>query len=322
MSDATHIRDILQKRHDLLKNTRAFFYDRGYIEIETANLMKTPAPDPNIEPLQVFIGGVGPYFLHTSPEIGMKKLLAAGIKKAFQICKVYRIEDHQEIHSTEFSMLEWYREGTYQDTMAETNELVSLLAQVLLGKDSKPFQKTFECFDLRTLFMEKTRIDPFGLTRTELVDQILENGFSGVDAEDTVETLFFKLFLQEIEPALPKQSPYFLMGWPAFISTMAKNRNENPNQVERFELYIGSLEIANGYTELINADEQRKRFINDNNLRKSRGDRTFDIDEDFLKALDQLRYSYTGVSVGLDRLLMALLEKDTIGAVIPGRFKV
>ncbi len=95
----------------LLKAMRDFFYSRDYLEVETPNLMTTAAPDPNIEPLQVYVDRKGPYFLHTSPEMGMKKLLHLGHERIFQICKVYRVEVHAEVHNTEFTMLEWYRKG-------------------------------------------------------------------------------------------------------------------------------------------------------------------------------------------------------------------
>lgn len=323
MSNVLQVSDILRKRHELLKSARSFFYKRGFIEVETANLMRAPAPDPNIEPLEVFAGKSGPFYLHTSPEMGMKKLLASsGIQRMFQICKVYRVEEYQQVHSTEFTMLEWYRDGNYENTMEETNALISCVAEDLLGDAGKSFQTTFDRYDLKSLFIQKTGINPFGLSRDEFLNEIQNRGFRGMDRTDTLESLFFKLFIQEIEPALPKQSPYFITGWPEFISTMAKTMDGNPHQVERFELYMGELEIANGYTELTNAREQRTRFRADNTLREKRGTRTFSVDEEFLAALDKIGDSCSGVSIGVDRLLMALLSKNTIDDVMPYRFKV
>lgn len=304
-----------------MRSIRSFFYEKGFTEVETANLMRTSAPDPNIEPLEVFSGKSGPFYLHTSPEMGMKKLLASGLQRIFQICKVYRLEEYQQVHSTEFTMLEWYREGNYEDAMDETNELVSRIARNLLPDGGVSYQTRFERYNLKSLFVQKTGINPFGLAKDELLTEIHNKGFRGMDATDTLESLFFKLFIQEVEPALPKQSPYFVTGWPAFISTMAKTMDDNPHQVERFELYIGELEIANGYTELTDAREQRARFHADNTARESCGNRTFPVDEEFLSALDTINDSYSGVSIGVDRLLMALLGKKTIDDVIPYRFK-
>ena len=232
--------DILKRRHDLLRSIRTFFYDRGYIEVETANLIKTAPPDPNIDPLEVFMSDKGPYYLHTSPEMGMKRLLTAGHKGIFQICKVYRVEEYKDIHSTEFTMLEWYREDTYLEAMAETNELVSYVARDFPGEKNKDYQKPFTVYDLETLFLNKTGIDPFHLERDALFDQMKTKGFSGIDNQDDLSSLFFKLFIQEIEGAMEKDTPYFIKDWPKFISTMAKENDGDPVKVERFAaLYEG-----------------------------------------------------------------------------------
>ena len=306
--------DILEKRHELLKNIRTFFFNRGYIEVETANLMKTPPPDPNIDPLEVFIGDKGPFYLHTSPEMGMKKLLPAGHKRIFQICKVYRTEEFDEIHSTEFTMSEWYREGTYVEAIKETNDLISYVAAGLPAEGNQSYRKGFAIYELEKLFTEKTGINPFGLARDELFEAMRAKGFSGINDGDDLSSLFFKLFIQEIEPAMPKELPYFITGWPTLISTMAKVKDENSSQVERF-----GLEIANGYTELLDPAIQMKRFADDNSQRKKLGKVTFGVDDEFLFSLGELTGSYAGVSVGVDRLLMVLLEKDFINEVIPGR---
>jgi lysyl-tRNA synthetase class 2 len=319
--DRASVKEILKKRHELLRATRQFFYNRGYIEVETANLMKMPAPDPHIDPLEVSVGGKGPYYLHTSPEVGMKKLLSSGQDRIFQICKVYRVEEYEEIHSTEFTMLEWYCEGTYIETMKETNELVSSVAGALLREDGRLYQGAFKIYELETLFREKTGINPFGLTRDELFKEMKKKGFPGINDGDALSDLFFKLFIQHIEGTLGKDEPCFIVDWPALISTMAKEKSNNPAKVERFELYMHGLEIANGYTELLDPTAQRKRFLKDNEERSRLNKNTFNIDEKFLDALSMLSGSYAGVSIGVDRLLMALLNKDRIDDVLPGRFK-
>jgi elongation factor P--(R)-beta-lysine ligase len=319
--DRNSVRETLKKRHELLRAIRQFFYDRGYIEVETPNLMKAPAPDPHIDPLKAFVGGKGPYFLHTSPEMGMKKLLPSGQNRIFQICKVYRVEEHEEIHNTEFTMLEWYREGTYVEAIKETNELVSYVAGELLGEEGRLYQKSFSSYELETLFHEKTGINPFGLGRNELFMVMKQKGFPGINDGDALSDLFFKLFIQYIEGTVGKDEPCFIIDWPALISTMAKEKCDNPAKMERFELYMRGLEIANGYTELLDQAAQRKRFLDDNEERKRLGKTTFAIDEEFLTSLGQLTGSYAGVSVGVDRLLMALLKADTIDVVLPGRIR-
>ena len=313
--------DVVMKRHELLKSIRRFFYDRGYIEVETANLMKTAPPDPHIDPLKVYIDSTGPFFLHTSPEMGMKKLLPSGHKRIFQVCKVYRVEEQEEIHNIEFTMLEWYREGDYIDAMQETNELVSFVARDILGVGGEDFQRQFDVYKLEKLFQEKTGISPFHLGRDELFEAMKRKGFLGIDAGDDLSSLFFKLYVQEIEGTLTKDVPYFITDWPTLISTMAKEKSGSPGTAERFELYMRGLEIANGYTELLDQAVQRKRFLEDNETRRRSGKTTFDVDEAFLESLSILEGSYTGVSIGVDRLLMTLLGKDQIDVVIPHRFR-
>jgi lysyl-tRNA synthetase class 2 len=142
-------------------------------------------------------------------------------------------------------------------------------------------------------------------------------GFMGIDDKDTWNDLFFKLFIQEVEPRIPKKAPYFIIDWPLSVSTMAKRKDVN--RVERFELYMNGLEIANGYTELLDVIEQKKRFERDNSERTVSGRQAFSIDEEFLDALGRLKGSYTGVSIGVDRLLMALLGKERIAGVLVQR---
>jgi lysyl-tRNA synthetase class 2 len=316
------IHDILAKRHELLRATRDFFYERGYIEVETANLMATAPPDPHIDPLHVQIGTKGPFFLHTSPEMGMKKLLRSGHRRIFQVCKVWRVEDHQEVHNTEFTMVEWYREGTYLQAMKETEELVAFVARRLLHPAPEHLLPPYPVHELDDVFRKTMGFDPFPLGRDAFFDALRERGFPGIDNEDDWNSLFFKALIQQIDGAIRSPRPYLVAGWPFSISTMAKRCDDNAAAVERFELYIDGLEIANGYTELTDPGEQRERFEEDNTQRAGMGKRTFPVDETFLGALETIGTPCAGVSVGLDRLLMALLEKKTIGEVIPDRLLI
>lgn len=306
--------DLLHLRHSLLKLIRHFFYLRDYLEVETPNVMRTAPPDPNIDPLEVYVGLRGPFYLHTSPEMGMKKLLPHGHDRIFQICKVYRVEEVQEVHSIEFTMLEWYRPGTYEDTMREVEELIRFVVRKLPVKNPKRFKAPWRVYELTDLFVAATGINPFGLERDDLFAAMKRKGFPGIDGRDTWNDLFFKLFIQEVEPHIREETPYFIKDWPVSVSTMAKRKDES--RVERFELYIDNLEIANGYTELLNVTEQKERFLRDYDERQASGKPVFPIDDGFLDALGRLHGSYTGVSVGVDRLLMAFLGKKRISDVL------
>ncbi len=310
--------DILGIRHDLLRAIRKFFYTCDYVEVETPHIMYTSPPDPYIDPLQVYIGNKGPFYLHTSPEMGMKKLLQYGQNRIFQICKVYRVEASEEVHSIEFTMLEWYRKGTYLEAMDEVAELISFIAEKLRLKDKEHFKKPFNIYELDRLFIEKTGINPFPLDRGALFMAMKAMGFRGIDEKDSWNDLFLKLFIQEIECKLQEKGPYFIKDWPLSISTMAKKKDTD--KVERFELYIEGIEIANGYTELLNPEEQRERFLEDNRKRQELGKQVFEADEDFLGSLSQLEGSYAGISLGIDRLLMVLMDKKKIEEVVINRF--
>jgi elongation factor P--(R)-beta-lysine ligase len=314
--------EILRIRHDMLRCTREFFYDRDYIEVETANLVATAPPDPYIDPLEVWVSGKGPFFLHTSPEMGLKKLVRTGHRRIFELCKVWRVEDRQEIHNTEFTMLEWYREGSCRDIMAETSDLIGHIARSIALPDSKKFTPPFPIYELERLFVDIMGFDPFPLDRDELFCALDSRGFVGIDGRDDWNSLFFKVFIQEIEPKLDRHKPYIIYGWPSSISTMAKKNEDKPNMVERFELYSDGLEIVNGYSELTDPEEQLRRFEADNRTRARMGKRQFPPDEAFIDSLEFIRHECTGVSVGIDRLLMSLLGKTMIDDVIIDRMKI
>ncbi len=306
----------------MLRAIRRFFFDRAFVEVETAYLAGSAPGDPYIEPLRVFAEDSGPYYLHTSPEIGMKKVLAPGLERIFQICKVFRVEELEEVHSMEFTMLEWYSPGTYVEAMEETREMIRFVGMSLGGKARQYVDGPWRTLELRLLFLDATGIDPFPLAADVLLSQMLERGFGGLSEEERWEDLFFKLFIQEVEPRVNEREkgPYFIKDWPATLTAMA--RKKDPHTAERFELYMKGLEIANGYSELLDASEQRSRFAADQAKRRSLGKALFPLDEAFLEALPRIPGPMAGVSIGLDRLLMVLLGYETIDEVLPGRLKI
>ncbi len=314
--------DMVLDRHLALRAAREFFYGRGYIEVETPALNRTAPPDPYIEPLEVYVGASGPYYLHTSPEMGMKKLVALGHERIFQICKAFRVEEFEEHHAVEFTMLEWYMGGTYVEAMEETAELVRTLGRAMGARAAGVVEGHLEVRELKALFLEAAGLDPLALDRDALASAMKEGGFQGLAPRDTWEDLFFLFFVQKVEPRIcaPGEGLCFIKDWPASLTAMAKKKDDHT--VERFELYMNGLEIANGYTELLDAGEQRARLSRDNASRVQRGMRVFPPDEQFLEALGRIRGPIAGVSVGLDRLLMALLGKERIGEVLPDRLSL
>jgi elongation factor P--(R)-beta-lysine ligase len=312
--------DILQARHALVKSVRSFFYENGYLEVDTPYLSCFAPSDPYIEPLSAFIESDGPYRLHTSPEVAMKKVLAMGAEKIFQICKVFRVEEFDTVHNVEFTMAEWYRPGCYLDTMEETEGLIRHTATSL--DRNPPWQKDtpWMRFTVKDIFAEYVGFDPFALSSDELLFEMNRAGFGGLHADLSWEDLFFIAMVEKVEPALEKRmtEPYFLIDWPASITAMAKKKD--PFTAERFELYVAGLEIANGYSELLDSHEQRARITDDNEKRQELAKTVYEPDEAFLEALDRIEGPVSGVSVGVDRLLMALLGRKTISEVLPLRF--
>jgi len=310
---------LLQRRHILLRAVREFFWQRDYWEVETPYLMKSPAPEAHIDPLQVRLGSQETYYLHTSPEMSMKKALVCGHDRIFQICKVFREEELDEIHSIEFTMLEWYGRGTYTEGMELLADLVRYVAAALGGIGGERFAGPWRTCDLASLFEATVSVNPFGLSRRQFLEALRQGGFGGVDESDSWNDLFFKVLIQEIEPAVKAKTLCYLIDWPLSISSMARRKGND--RVERFELYVDGLELANGYTELLDKAEQKERFTMDLAERERRGKPVFKTDEQFLEAISQLRGPYFGVSVGLDRLLMAILEESSIDAVLVDRVR-
>ncbi|HVN25688.1 MAG TPA: EF-P lysine aminoacylase EpmA [Syntrophorhabdales bacterium] len=311
--------EILKARHQVLKAIRAFFYAQDFLEVETANLMNHPAPDAHIEPVRVYVADRGPFFLHTSPEIGMKKLLAEGPQKIFQICKVFRVEELEKVHNTEFTMLEWYMPGTYRDAMLFTEHLLKSVAEYGGAADEGFFKRNWHHYIMADLCLEKTGINPLVLDRQSLFGIMRDKQIFDVQGDEAWEDLFYKLFIQEVEPAIKADAPYFIEDWPLNISSMA--RRKDAYTVERFELYMKGFEIANGYTELFDAEEQESRFRAENTKRAALGRELLPIDTEFLAGLSRVHDSFTGVSVGVDRLLMVLRNSSEIGEVLYSRFR-
>jgi len=216
-------------------------------------------------------------------------------------------------------MLEWYMAGTYKDAMACTERLVKSLAKELRIPGGDYFKGPWRRYDLGSLCLEKTGINPIVLSGQSLFEAMRDRGISGIQPSESWDDLFFKLFIQEVEPCITEKAPYFIQDWPVNLTSMAKRKDART--VERFELYMKGFEIANGYTELLDAEEQHSRFVRENENRCRLGKEPLPIDMEFLRDLSRLRGPLTGVSVGVDRLLMALLGKQAIADVLYSRFR-
>jgi lysyl-tRNA synthetase class 2 len=276
---------------------RRFFVARGYLEVDTPLLIPAPAPEMHIDAFTA--EGA---FLHTSPELCMKRLLCAGFPRVFQICKCFRKGERGRLHLPEFTLLEWYRTHIdYMDLMEECKEMIlSVCTELEAGEqisylDSEiQLNGIWERISVQEAF---ERHSPVPLTRA------LESG------------RFDEVMALKIQPHLGIPTPTFLYDYPASLAALARLKTDDPGSAERFELYIGGMEIANAFSELTDAGEQRARFEKERKRRHDHGKTVYPMPEKFLNALDHMPPS-AGIALGVDRLVMLLANCDTIDDVV------
>lgn len=287
----------LYERAHLYRFIRQFFAERLVLEVETPVVSRYPVCDPNIEPIETVDGR----YLQTSPEYPMKRLLCAGSGDIYQICKVFRRGEYGQRHNPEFSLLEWYRCGF--DLPMLMDEVATLVGS-LLGLES-PEVTTFS---YRQVMMQFAGIDPFVSSDAELRD--LGKQIAGADLQLGRDGWLDVLMSHVVEPALPAQQLVFVRDFPPSQAALARLRiNEEGVEVaERFELFYRGTELANGYNELSDADEQRRRFVRDAGERAP--------DDNLLAALQQGLPECSGVALGLDRVLMHRLSASCLAEVI------
>lgn len=287
----------MHRRAELVATLRRFFADRTILEVETPLLCRGGITDPAIEPFIVACGESPdqPRFLQTSPEYAMKRLLAALGEPIFQITKAFREGEAGSRHNPEFSLLEWYRPGfDHHQLMAEVADLV----RYCLG--DRPLQK----YSYRRFFQERLQVDPFTAPVAELetiARRHLDPGSLSGDRD-----LWLDLLMSHVlEPQLGDGAICFIYDYPVTQAALARVVQADDVWVgQRFELYMDGMEMANGYCELTDAQEQRRRFERDNVLRRERGQCERPVDERLLAALAHGLPECSGVALGIDRLLM------------------
>jgi len=319
---------IFHARARILKAIRTFFDSRGYLEIEAPLLTPWPTLDANILSVEAAVQtdnrSLPAIFLHTSPEHAMKKLLVSGAEKIYYLGKVFRNNELTSRHNPEFTMAEWYRTGaSCADLQKETADLIRHTAESVFHILQFEYQGRVLSlapeWDVRTicaLFLDLAGIDlSQALDRDSLYRAALDANFPALPGDDW-ETLFFKIYLQTIEPCLGFPRPVFLTDYPARMGMMAKRKIHDPDWVERTELYIAGLELANGYTELTDPAEQRDRFLDDLDRKKAAGFSNYRMDEELLDAMQSGLPPSAGMALGVDRLVMFFLDRTDIQDVI------
>ncbi len=314
--------ELIKLRADTLRKIRTFFADRDVLEVDTPVLSCATVPDPFIESFQTRYVPltqtmqIDHYYLHTSPEFPMKRLLASGSGSIFQISKVFRQGESGQRHNPEFTLLEWYREGwDHHQLMAEISTLLSDLLSPCMEL-AEPCLMTYQM-----VFQEAFGINPHTAGKDDLIACTEKAGLGKVlDKEEDKDRFLELLFSHTIEPGLGKNGDKpcicMLYNYPASQASLAKIALENNYPVaERFEVFINGMELGNGFHELNDSIEQRRRFETDNRYRKNSGQDEIPLDEHFLAALDQLP-ECAGVALGIERLLMIMSQSQHINDVI------
>lgn len=302
-------KNILRMRADILDAIRFFFKKKGYLEVQTPQIVKELAPEPYIDAFEIkrppsdMSDKKTASFLIPSPELMMKRLLAEGFERIFQICKVFRKNESGQRHLTEFTMLEWYcSDCDYNRLMSECEELLPFCAEAA-GHTSHTvtydgwqlnMSPPFERITVRDAYLRHAGWDPF----------------VSFDADRFDEDMTLK-----VEKKLPRSRPCFLLDYPAQCASLARLKPDNPLAAERVELYAGGLELANGFSELNDSQEQTLRFKNDMVLRKRLGMTCYPWPNAFLEDICKMPRC-AGMALGVDRLVMLLANTQEISRTV------
>lgn len=284
----------LKERARILQQVRAFFMEQDFLEVETPHRIPVNAPEMAIDAVPS-----DDWFLHTSPELCMKRLLAAGYDKLYQICRCWRAKERSKRHLPEYTMLEWYhRDSDYRQLMNDCEQMLNFLnhgQEILIWQGqtvniSLPWQRltVTEAFE---------RFSPVPLKKISCPEQ------------------FSELITTAIEPNLPKNKPVFLIDYPSLQGSLARCKPDDSTLVERFELYFAGMELANGFSELTDPLEQRRRFIIEEATRRGAGKLPHPLPEPFLEELQHLT-SASGIALGVDRLIMLLCDAGQIDEIV------
>jgi lysyl-tRNA synthetase class 2 len=305
----------LRLRAELLARTRAFFAERGFLEVETPIVSADTVIDRHLDPLSVILPAdvrhpeVGRrLWLQTSPEFGMKRLLAAGGHAIYQITRAFRAGEAGAHHNPEFTIVEWYRRG---DRMAEGMRLLSELGDSLLQRGAA------ELISYAQAFQDFAGVDPYRASAAELAEVARQRGISTSEgfARDDRDGWLNLLLAHLVEPRLGVGRPAILYDYPASQAALAEVGGDPP-VAKRFELYAGGIEVANGYQELTDANELRQRNRTANELRACEGKPRLGEESRLLAAMDEGLPACTGVALGFDRVVMLAAGASTLAEVI------
>ncbi|MDQ7007408.1 MAG: EF-P lysine aminoacylase EpmA [Acidobacteriota bacterium] len=310
---------LLEQRARILRAVRDFFHQRDFLEVETPCRVVCPGLEPHLE---AFPAGDGKY-LATSPELHLKRLIAAGAGRIFEIAHAFRDDEGGPWHRSEFLMLEWYRSGAGLDTLMDDVEDLVRTVAAAVGRLDRPargcdLRRRAERLTVREAFGRWASLDLADLRRRDDLAAAARQRAVAVDPADGWDEIFFKVLIQLVEPHLGRERMTILSAYPASQAALARVRDDPRWPVaERFELYAGGLELANAFDELTDADEQRRRHLADQQARRRLGRDVPPLDEPFLAALASGMPPTAGIALGLERLMALVLGAESIHQVMP-----
>jgi lysyl-tRNA synthetase class 2 len=325
----------VRERSELNRLIRDYFDGEEFLEVETPNEVPSPGTDLYLDPVSTESA-----YLHTSPEFAMKRLLSEGLEQIYQLVKVWRGEERTDLHNPEFTLLEWYRAWEDLDAiMGDVEQVVTRgtggVAEVVQrrrdGVDERriDLEPPFPRVTMREVVREACGFDLLeALDYASLREAVVERDLldSGLDRRHPPpgesdggrwDELFFELMVSELEPHLASMGAVFVVDWPAELAVLARKSDEDPRVARRFELFVGGVEIANGFDELTDPDEQRRRFVEDLTERSKLEKPQLPMPDQFLQGLEYGLPPSSGVALGVDRLLMLRLGEACIEEVAP-----
>lgn len=308
-------RAVLEARKRMLDAVRHHFDAAGFLEVETPIAVPSPGLEPHLAAFETTElgpdGRAAPLYLHTSPEYAMKRMLGRGLGHLYQVARVFRNGERSRTHAPEFTMLEWYRSpGRFAEILDDTEGVIAAVAAAVGG----PWRPSrFERVSVSEAFTRAGLVDPLAVP--DDVDAFRAGLGVRSAADDTWDDLFFRAFFERVEPTFPEDAVTLLYGYPASMAALARLDPGDPRRAERFEVYVGALELGNAFGELTDPVEQRQRFLADQAIRRALGRPVYPMDEGLLADLGNIGEA-AGIALGLDRLLMRCLGLPAVQDVL------
>jgi len=308
----------LGRRAEIVLAARRFFHARGFLEVETPSRVSCPGLEPH---LAAFPAGAGQWLI-TSPELHLKRLLAAGAERVVEFARAFRDDERGPWHRPEFLLVEWYRAfAALDEIMADCEDLLRACATAAgtsCVRGSCDLMVPFERTTVRQALRAATGLDLAALQERDALARAVAQRGHAIAVDDSWDELFFRVWIAEVEPGLGRTRPAFVADYPASQAALARTRRESWGEVaERFELYVAGVEIANAFHELNDPVEQRRRHEADRAARAAAGSPVYPLDERFLAALVAGMPPASGIALGLDRLAALLVGADSLDATFP-----